>query len=196
MSSTNRGNSRDFHVSDYYVTPIPSIVDFLMEFFADNPEMDFNNKVILDPCAGGDAKHPMSYPEAIKKWDYSKPPLIKTIDVREDSLAENKANYLFTQLDYQPDVIITNPPFKSALEIIQKALNDVKDGGVVVMLLRLNFFGSKSRLRFWDKNMPSFCYVHSERLGFTDNGTTDSIEYMHAVWIKGERPKFTKLRVI
>ena len=83
-----------------------------------------------------------------------------------------------------------------AREIIGKALNDVKDGGLVIMLLRLNFFGSRARFSFWEKNMPTFCYVHNERIGFTDNGTTDSIEYMHAVWIKGERQKFTKLRVI
>ena len=196
MSSTNRGNSRDFHIADYYVTPIKSIVDFLMEFFDDNPNLDFNGKVILDPCAGGDSKHPMSYPEAIKKWDFTNKPIIKTIDLRQDSLAELKANYLFTQLDYKPDVIITNPPFMTAREIIGKALNDVKDGGLVIMLLRLNFFGSKARFSFWEKNMPAFCYVHNERIGFTDNGTTDSIEYMHAVWIKGEKPKFTKLRVI
>src|SRR3990167_11439596 len=196
MSSTNRSESRDFHVADYYVTPIPSIVDFLMEFFSDNPHLDFDGKLILDPCAGGDNKHPMSYPEAIRKWEFTHQPIIRTIDLRDDSLAECKENYLFKQIDEKPDVIITNPPFKMALEVIQKSLRDVKEGGMVIMLLRLNFFGSLSRVNFWHNNMPTFTYVHSKRMSFTDNGVTDSIEYMHCVWIKGESTKFTRLRVI
>ena len=32
MSSTNRSNSRDTHIADYYVTPIDKISDFLEEF--------------------------------------------------------------------------------------------------------------------------------------------------------------------
>jgi hypothetical protein len=196
MSSTNRSDARNEHIADYYVTPVTSIMDFLMEFFNDNPDLCFNGKVILDPCAGGDIKHPMSYPTAIMKYEYDAVPIIKTIDIREDSLAEVRQNYFFTVLDYKPDVIITNPPFGIAREIIEKALRDVKDGGLVIMLLRLNFFGSQSRYNFWKKNMPTFCYVHNKRIGFTDNGVTDSIEYMHCVWIKGANPKFVQLRIV
>lgn len=143
---------------------------------------------------GGDINHPMSYPEAINKVI---PNLsVRTIDIRQDSRAELKENYLFMQLDYKPDVIITNPPFIIAREIIEKSLHDVKDGGLVIMLLRLNFFGSKARFSFWQKNMPSYCYVHSERMGFTDDGKTDSIEYIHSVWIKGQNPRYVKLKII
>lgn len=196
MSSTNRSNARNAHIADYYVTPIPTIVDFLMEFFNDNPEMSFGNKIILDPCAGGDSLHPMSYPTALLKYDYVVAPIIKTIDIREDSLADMHNDYISTILDYKPDVIITNPPFGIAKEIIEKALCDVKDGGLVIMLLRLNFFGSQSRFNFWKKNMPAYSYVHSKRISFTENGITDSIEYMHCVWIKGTAPKFVSMRVI
>jgi len=44
--------------------------------------------------------------------------------------------------------------------------------------------------------MPSYVFVHSKRISFTDNGKTDSIEYAHYVWKKGECPKFSKLMVI
>lgn len=64
------------------------------------------------------------------------------------------------------------------------------------MLLRLNFFGGAKRLDWWHRNMPIACYVHSKRIGFTDDGKTDSIEYMHAVWVVGEQPRFTALRII
>ena len=46
---------------------------------------------ILDCCAGGDDAHEMSYPTVIKKL-YGKE--IDTIDIREDSRAKNKFNYL------------------------------------------------------------------------------------------------------
>jgi hypothetical protein len=196
MSSTNRSSARDKHIADYYVTPIPSIVDFLMEFFNDRPDLSFDgSKAILDPCAGGDNSHPMSYPEAIGKWKYENPPFINTMDIREDSKAEIKDDYLsYTNLYY--DVIITNPPFNIALDVIKKALTEVKDGGLVIMLLRLNFFGSKARSEWFQDNMPNYVYVHSRRMKFLNTGGTDSIEYCHCVWIKGQSEKFSKMRVI
>jgi hypothetical protein len=137
MSSTNRSNARDKHIADYYVTPITEIKKFISAFGSEV----FLDAVVLDPCAGGDEKHSMSYeqavPDNIKKYN--------SIDIREDSLAELKDDYLSVQLNYKPDIIITNPPFNIAIDIITKALVDVKEGGMVVMLLRLNFFGSKGR---------------------------------------------------
>ena len=32
MSSTNRSVARDLHISDYYITPVNRIIDFLNEF--------------------------------------------------------------------------------------------------------------------------------------------------------------------
>jgi len=136
----------------------------------------------------------MSYPTALH--DECNAVNIETIDIREDSLAETKMDYLEYQADKKPDVIITNPPFKDALNIIKKALDDVKDGGWVIMLLRLNFFGSKQRKTFWDEFMPKYAFVHHKRIGFTENGGTDSIEYIHCCWQKGNYPKFCELKVI
>ena len=89
MSSTNRSNARETHVSDYYVTPIDKIINFIDSFV--EVEEDFEGK-ILDPCAGGVINnHPMSYPEALKRCGYTN---IDTIDIREDSLASIKGDYL------------------------------------------------------------------------------------------------------
>lgn len=44
--------------------------------------------------------------------------------------------------------------------------------------------------------MPMACYVHSKRMKFTDSGGSDSVEYMHCIWLKGEHPRFTKLRIL
>jgi len=138
----------------------------------------------------------MSYPTAIQEL-YPWQTTISTIDIREDSLAGIKDDYISFEFDNEaPKVIITNPPFNLALPIIKKALIDVADDGYVIMLLRLNFFGSNERFPFFEGNMPEYAYVHHRRIGFVEGGKTDSIEYMHAVWHKGVNSKFTKLRVI
>lgn len=193
MSSTNRSDSRDLHIADYYVTPIHTIIDFLNEFIKYEP-FAFNG-MILDPCAGGDKKHPMSYPEALKQFGMYNKNII-TIDIREDSLAQIKEDYLEVSYCDKFNMIITNPPFNIARNIIDKALIDVKDRGFVIMLLRLNYFGGKLREELWKTHMPKYAFVHNKRLSFTDDGKTDSIEYMHCVWQKGYYPEFCNLKVI
>ena len=195
MSSTNRSNARDRHKADYYITPVDKVVEFLNEFNKHEDIFTVDNVRILDPCAGGDESNAMSYPEALKLIGVDEKK-ITTIDIREDSLAEIKDNYLETDVAEKYDVAISNPPFNLAREIIEKAMKDVKDGGFVIMLLRLNYFGSKARKDMWETQLPKYCFVHHRRMSFTDDGRTDSIEYCHMVWQKGHYPEFTKLQVI
>ncbi len=195
MSSTNRSNARGKHIADYYVTPVNKIVEFLKAFEEYDDVFATSNLTILDPCAGGDNKHAMSYPTALQSTYPTQNHKIITLDIREDSLAETVDDYMGYAPLTAPDIIITNPPFNLALPIIKKALTDVKNDGYVIMLLRLNFFGSKNRFPFFEENMPKYTYVHHRRISFT-NGATDSIEYMHAVWQTGYTGKFTKLRII
>lgn len=193
MSSINRSDARLKHIADYYVTPVNRIVDFLNEFNKCD-DVFRNDVLILDPCAGGDDDNEMSYPVALKTLN---PKLnIDTCDIREDSRSKIKGDYLKLNCKNKYDVIITNPPFNISLDIINKALSDVKEGGYVIMLLRLNYFGGKVRQGLFKKHMPKYCFVHSKRMSFTQNGKTDSIEYCHMVWKKGECPEFTLLKVL
>lgn len=194
LSSTNRSDARDTHIADYYVTPVKDIEIFLGEL--DKTITIDMDKCTLDPCAGGDDNNSMSYPTALH--NYYKIPIenIKTIDIREDSLADEKCDYLETTLDYKSHVIITNPPFNRALEFIQKALNDVEDSGYVIMLLRLNFLETKTRKEFFDRYMPKWIFVHHKRLSFISGGGTDSVAYAHYVWQKGDYPEFAQIKVI
>lgn len=200
MSSTNRSKVRHEHISDYYVTPQKPILDLFREMRnqIETEQLFFkrvfrNDVTFLDPCAGGDSENSMSYPEAIKIYFGCH---INTVDIREDSLAAVHGNYLEMEITNKPTVIITNPPFLYAQEIIEKALQDVQDGGFVIMLLRLNFFGSQKREKFWEGNMPVLTFVHRKRINFVKGMRGDSIEYMHCVWKKGESQNFTKLIII
>lgn len=223
MSSTNRSKARDTHIADYYVTPIEDVELFLREFDK-TVKLNWNSIKILDPAAGGNYEirddngikevyHPMSYPTAIHNIFGNCN--VNNIDIRNDSLAETKGDYLSMDdiKKFKPEVIITNPPFNQAIPIIEKALDDVADDGYVIMLLRLNFFGSKDRKPFFEKYMPEYCFIHHIRIGFVDKkdengyvlfdkddkpkrGSTDSIEYAHYVWHKGHYPEFAKIKVI
>lgn len=156
---------------------------------------------ILDPCAGGDATHDMRYPSVLKeklqRGEVSGIKTLDTLDIREDSLAEIKTDYMTWKPACHYDVIITNPPFATAEQIIGKALNDVDpEHGLVIMLLRLNFYGGAKRKDFFQRCPPAAAYVHSKRMSFTDNGKTDSIEYQHAIFTPWMDNRFTALRVI
>ena len=222
MSSTKRGSMRDSHVSDYYVTPIGDIELFLKAFNKYVP-MEWEELTILDPCAGGNQEeqdetgimeiyHPMSYPTALKNV-FGKDLNVHTIDIRLDSLADMVTDYTRCKLTYHPDIIITNPPFALATSIITKAMEDVRENGYVIMLLRLNFFGSSERETFFNNYMPEWCFVHRKRMSFVEKrdsqgyiefnqegkpkrGSTDSIEYAHFVFKKDKKPDYTKLVII
>ena len=202
MSSTNRSNARDSHVSDYYVTPSKPILDLFealkqsecCDLFSADGNLHWWYRY-LDPCAGGDADNEMSYPKVIHDLGVDNA-FITTIDLRENSKAGIKADFLDLTCDKgKHKVVITNPPFNIAEDIIKKSFEFVEDGGYIIMLLRLNFFGSKKRKEFWKNNMPILTFVHRERISFT-NGQTDSIEYMHCVWKKGVAQNYTKLTII
>lgn len=139
----------------------------------------------------GDDKNDMSYPKLLSSFGID----AMTYDIRDDSRASIKQDFLTVENIETPQVIITNPPFNIAESIIKKSLEIVDDGGYVIMLLRLNFFGSRKRKSFWKDNMPILTVVHHERISFT-GGQTDSIEYMHCIWKKGVSQDYTKLVIV
>ncbi len=188
MSSTSRGSVRE--ASDYYVTPVSEIVKFLT-LWDELPR--YGSRIYtLDPCAGGDEfRERMSYPHALAAFGI----ICDTIDIREDSRAVIKGDYLQLNCKNKYTLIITNPPFALAKEIATKSIDDVLSGGFVVLLLRLNFFGSQKRFQFWQDHPPYAIFIHSQRISFT-GGTTDSIEYMHCVWKKGYSSNQVTLRII
>lgn len=91
--------------------------------------------------------------------------------------------------DFEGD-IITNPPYKYALEFVQKALDSIKTGRKVAMFLKLQFLESKARKAFFAVTPPIRVYVSSSRLICAKNGEFDkcsssAVAYAWFVWEKG-----------
>lgn len=186
MSSTNRGTQRN--ADDYYVTPHWLIHDFIAAFAENNilvcsPDEDPR---VLDPSAGGCEQYPMSYPTVLEEEGF----IVESWDIREDSRANLTGVNFLNVPSYESrkyDMIITNPPFNQAQAFTEHALEMVKEGGLVIMLQRLNWLGSQKRKPMWQKLPLAAVYVHSKRPGFDPEkpSKTDSTEYAHFVFCKG-----------
>lgn len=89
--------------------------------------------------------------------------------------------------------IITNPPYKFALEFCETALQTIKTGHKVAMFLKLTFLESKRRQQFFKKYPPKIVYVSSSRLQCAKNGDFEkygkgvgtAVAYAWFIWEKG-----------
>lgn len=88
--------------------------------------------------------------------------------------------------------IITNPPYKYALDFVKKSLSLVVEGHKVAMFLRLQFLEGMKRKVFFEEYPPKVVYVFSRRVKCYKDGDMENFEqkssptaYMWAVWEKG-----------
>jgi hypothetical protein len=89
--------------------------------------------------------------------------------------------------------IITNPPYRYALEFVEKGLELVNDGNKVIMFLKLQFLEGKNRRKFFDKYPPKTIWVSSSRITCAKNadfktmkdGGGSAVAYAWYVWEKG-----------
>lgn len=166
MSSANRGRARN--KDDLYETPywlieaeIPRLKHLLRGI--DRPR-------IWEPCAGNGRitrvlKH--FFPNAI----------IRATDIGEFEGLDGTLDFLAcTAGGIEQDLIISNPPFFIAQEIIQHAQELVKETGMVIMLERLNFLGTKKR-EPWLRRNPPGSSISPKRASFLPTRQCDSIEY-------------------
>ena len=88
--------------------------------------------------------------------------------------------------------IITNPPYKYALEFIEQSLKVIQPNHKVAMFLKLTFLEGQKRRRLFDSTPPRTVYVSSSRLICAKNGEFEekkskesAVAYAWFVWVKG-----------
>lgn len=186
MSSTGRGGAPRVD-NDKYYTPDWLVDEGIKIMQSHGYSKSVAGLWLLEPACGGGAivgKLQESFPEA----------RVDCFDVAPDEDFTCKQQDFF-EFEYRchdrPHAIITNPPYNEAQRFTEHAISLVRDGGLVIMLLRINFFGGQKRSAWLEKNMPIEVHVTPRRPSFRGKGT-DSSEYAWFVWQKGEHPEFTK----
>lgn len=178
MSATNRGSERRAY--DFYTTPADTVHAFLDSF-----EGISTSDRILEPSAGNGA-----IIQALRDHGYTN--RIDAVEIRPDELAALEALAdtvtIGSFFDYDPglgyDVIIGNPPYSMALEFINKSLELLHPGGLLIFLLRTNFLESERRFKWWQEHPLSGLYPLHKRPSFTGHGT-DATSYSWFVWERG-----------
>lgn len=113
-------------------------------------------------------------------------------DIRPEACAAVKKHWPYYELEQrsaldpcvqtwdEPSVVITNPPFNIAWELLHHLLKTFPHAHVV-LLMRLNFLASDGRADFMRQFAPDV-YVLPNRPSFRGGGKTDSIEYAWMHW--------------
>jgi len=191
MSATNRsprgGDARDFFPTPKWL--VEAIVPELQQ------RIPKTGAVILEPACGDGAIVDVlrqGFPSAE----------IVGVDLAQLSRTDLIGGVDFLTTDPSPefDLVITNSPWSLAMEFIEHALKfrrprtDLHVQGLVVMLLRINFFASQGRAKRFRELRPSL-YITPRRPSFTDDGKTDAADYCWAFfdgrgeihWLETER---------
>ena len=99
-------------------------------------------------------------------------------------------DFLKETLDGFEGDIITNPPYSTGLEFVQRALESVRPGGKVAMFLKVQFLEGQKRGAFFKDTPPRTVYTSRSRLSCAKNGDFErfpdsAIAYAWYVWEKG-----------
>jgi SAM-dependent methyltransferase len=181
MSATGRKNVR--LPGDQYDTP-PDLCDAMMALLPPG--------LVLDPCCGVGAM-----------LNAAKRDRRQARGIEIDPSRAEQATMLGHEVEVadalsmpvhgwgKPPVIASNPPYRKALEFVERSLVEVAPGGTVAMLLRVGFAASKKRASFHSHH-PSDMVVISRRPSFVGGGT-DACEYAVFLWGPGRGGRWSLL---
>lgn len=173
LGSSNH-TDRDREIHDYYATE-PRAMELLLA------EEQFAPTIWECACGEGHLS------KILENHGYK---VISTDLIYRGYGEETPRDFLKEPIDNFNGDIITNPPYKYALEFTERALKCVQPGRKVAMFLKLQFLEGKKRKDFFMRNPPKTIYVSSSRLSCAKNGEfskhpSSAIAYAWFVWEKG-----------
>lgn len=158
---------------DFYATD-PEAIDILLGV------EKFNN-VILEPACG--MGH-MS--KRLKKHNFH----VFSSDLVDRANGDYFVTNFLTHYSTWPGDIITNPPFKHAVEFIRHSINIIPTGHKVAMFLKVLFLETNTRKQLFEEFPPKTVYILANRLCCAKDGdfvknNTKAVAYAWYVWEKG-----------
>lgn len=115
---------------------------------------------------------------------------VKSTDLIDRGYGETGVDFLAQTEMFDGD-ILTNPPYKYAMEFVLKALELILDGHKVFMFLKVTFLEGQTRYnKLFSQYPPKKIYVFSKRISCAGNGEfekfpSSAVAYAWYVWEKG-----------
>lgn len=159
--------------NDYYATE-PRAVELLLE------QESFARDIWEPACGQGHIS------KVLKAHGYE----VHSTDLVDRGYGAGGIDFLAidnTDVHWRGD-IITNPPYRYAKELVEKALEIVAPGHKVAMFLKLTFLEGQERRDLFKSAPPKTVYVSSARLECAKNGEfcgASMVAYAWYVWQKG-----------
>lgn len=119
---------------------------------------------------------------------------VRSSDLIDRGYGEVGIDFLSPDITSWDGDIITNPPYKYALEFVEKSLSIIPNGNKVAMFLKIQFLEGKARKKLFMSQPPKTVYVSSSRLLCAKNGkfgkgvgfiSSSAVAYAWYVWEKG-----------
>jgi hypothetical protein len=183
-ASSHSENDREDN--DFYSTDPQSLRIFLSEYLKDNT---LSHQIWECACGKGHLS------EVLKEYGYD----VVSTDLIDRDYGVGGVDFLLQDKKIDMD-IITNPPYKYALEFVKHALDIQTEGNKTIMFLKIQFLEGQKRLDLFREYPPKYVYVHSKRqLCFPNGDMSKRISsatcYCWFVWEKGSK-EFPQVRWI
>lgn len=178
-AAINRKEDRE--ENDYYKTDPKALEVFLDKLKEDGIKLSEN---VWEPACGD-----CGLSDVLNKRGYN---VFSSDIVNRGSMLQHLTIDFFNMNEEWDGDILTNPPFKYAVEFIQHGLELVKDGRYVIMFLKIHFLETQDRYdRLFSKGGLRYVYLFSNRARTAMNGDFDKYRmasptfYMWGIWEKG-----------
>lgn len=174
MGASNH-TEKDREVDDFYATE-PKATELLVGL------EKFNKDIWECACGKGDIS------ETLVRAGYN----VRSTDLIDRGYGTGDIDFLKQKDTWNGD-IITNPPYKFALEFIYRALSLIPEGNKVAMFLKIQFLEGKERKKLFISQPPKKIWVSSSRLLCAKNGLFSemragggsAVAYAWFIWEKG-----------
>lgn len=189
--STMLGMSTTWHpenraAGDYYTTDPTAVEQFIKHLEIDGV---ITKKIVWEPACGCG-----NISKVLESNGYA----VISSDLYERGYGESGLDFLNTELPFQCDTIITNPPYALADEFVKHAMDILPRGGRYFALMNLSYLAGQKRFKEIYNNgylhaihvYPHriHCYKNNENIGHSSPVNYAWFEYLKFPY-RNNRPK-------
>ncbi|MBP5458888.1 MAG: NAD(P)-dependent oxidoreductase [Clostridia bacterium] len=95
---------------------------------------------------------------------------VRSTDLIDRGFGQGGVDFLAQREPWGGDIIVTNPPYKLAMEFARHALGLLREGNRLCMFLKLTFLEGQKRQSLFRSDPPKYVYVARSRLDCPLNG--------------------------